>query len=138
YTQSGAATFTSSSGTVTFGAGMPTASVTVDPTSELTTESDETVVVTLTSGTGYNIGSTNVATGTIINDDTDITISVSPASVNEDGAQNLVYTFTRNGVTSGALTVNFSVGGTATFATDYTQSGAATFASSSGSVSFGA
>ena len=42
-------------------------------------------------------------------------------STTEDGAGNLVYTFTRNGVTTGALTVNFSIGGTATFNTDYTQ-----------------
>ena len=34
--------------------------------------------------------------------------------------------------------MNFSVGGTATFNTDYTQSGAATFDASSGTVSFGA
>ena len=54
-------------------------------------------------------------------------MAVSPATVPEDGATNLVYTFTRTGDTTGALTVNFSVGGTATFNTDYTQTGAATF-----------
>ena len=32
-----------------------------------------------------------------------------PGSVSEDGGTNLVYTFTRSGVTSGALTVNFSI-----------------------------
>ena len=68
----------------------------------------------------------------------DVTVAVSPASVAEDGVANLVYTFTRSGITSGALTVNFSVGGTATFATDYTQSGAATFGATSGTVTFGA
>jgi uncharacterized repeat protein (TIGR01451 family) len=47
---------------------------------------------------------------------------------------NLVYTFTRSGVTTGPLTVNFSVGGTATFTSDYTQTGAATYGSSSGTV----
>ena len=73
------------------------------------------------------MASPSQATGTITNDDTDVTVAVSPASVSEDGATNLVYTFTRNGVTSGALTVNFSVGGDATFGTDYTQTGAATF-----------
>ena len=67
-----------------------------------------------------------------------MTVAVSPASVAEDGATNLVYTFTRNGVTSGALTVNFSVGGTAAFGTDYTQTGAATFGAASGTVTFGA
>ena len=48
---------------------------------------------------------------------------------------NLVYTFTRNDP-NGALTVNFSIGGTATFNTDYTQTGAATFVPPNGTVSF--
>ena len=54
-------------------------------------------------------------------------MAVAPSSVDEDGATNLVYTFTRTGDTTGALTVNFTIGGTATFNTDYTQTGAATF-----------
>ncbi|MBY5309952.1 sodium:calcium exchanger, partial [Aphanizomenon flos-aquae CCAP 1446/1C] len=48
-----------------------------------------------------------------------ITLAVSPASVTEDGAANLVYTFTRTGSTTNALTVNYSIGGTAAN-TDYT------------------
>lgn len=64
-----------------------------------------------------------------------VSVTVSPASVLEDGASNLVYTFTRNPSSSSALTVNFNVGGTATFNTDYTQSGAATFNGSSGTIS---
>jgi probable HAF family extracellular repeat protein len=138
YTQTGAATFSSSSGTVTFDAGSSTATVTLNPAVDSTVEADETVILTVTSGTGYNVGSPSAATGTITNDDTDVTIAVSPSSVAEDGVTNPVYTFTRNGVTSGALTVNFSVGGTATFSTDYTQAGAASFTSSSGTVTFGA
>jgi hypothetical protein len=58
--------------------------------------------------------------------------------VAEDGATNLDYTFTRNGITSGTLVVNFSVGGTATFNTDYTVSGATTFTATNGSVTFAA
>jgi hypothetical protein len=138
YTQSGAATFGAASGTVTFGAGNSTAAVTVDPTADTIVEPDETVILTVTSGTSYNVASPNSATGTILNDDTDVTVTVSPAAVLEDGPTNLVYTFKRNGVTSNAMTVNFSVGGTATFGTDYTQSGAATFGASSGTVTFGA
>ncbi|ELS00289.1 integrin alpha, partial [Gloeocapsa sp. PCC 73106] len=53
-----------------------------------------------------------------------ITLSVAPASVNEDGSDNLVYTFTRTGNTSTALNdVNFNVGGEAIFNNDYTQTG---------------
>ena len=138
YTQTGAASFTATTGTVTFGAGNSTATVTLDPTTDSTVETDETAILTVTSGTGYNVGSPSAATGTITNDDTDVSVAVSPSSVTEDGATNLVYTFTRNGVTTGALTVNFSVGGTAQFGTDYSQSGAATFTTTSGTVTFGA
>ncbi|WP_287737276.1 choice-of-anchor L domain-containing protein, partial [Microcystis sp. M045S2] len=129
YTQTGAATFTSATGTVNFVAGSSTATVTVDPTADTTVESDETVALTLASGTGYTVGTTTAVTGTITNDDTNVTLAVSPSSVNEDGTTNLVYTFTRPGSPTSALTANYTVGGTATFSTDYTQTGAATFTS---------
>jgi Bacterial Ig domain/Calx-beta domain len=141
YTQTGAATFTPPTGTVTFGAGNSTATVTVNPETDTTVETDETVVLTVTSGIGYDVGSPSSASGTITNDDADVSVAVSPASVAEDGATNLVYTFTRTGATSGALTVNFSVGGTANFGAspnDYTQTGATTFTATTGSVTFGA
>ena len=50
-----------------------------------------------------------------------ITLEVAPsAGVTEDGSANLVYTFHRSGPTTSALTVNYTVGGTATLGTDYT------------------
>ncbi|AVQ71321.1 hemolysin [Microcystis sp. MC19] len=242
YTQTGAASFTSTTGTVNFLAGSSTATVTVDPTADTTVESDETVILTLASGTGYTVGTTTAVTGTITNvpatsvtpieafgntklvqDATNklyaqignnnpiaikngathiatntypgwqilaaetvnginqvllrntsqnllyiwnldsnwnwqsstggwglnstqafsqetnfqqdfngdgiigqpsttlptITLAVSPSSVTEDGTTNLVYTFTRNGSTTSALTANYTVGGTATNGTDY-------------------
>ena len=137
YVQSGAATFGASSGTVTFAAGAPTAVVTLDPTVDNVVESDETAVLTVTSGTGYSPAGTG-ATGTITNDDATVSVAVSPTSVAEDGVPNLIYTFTRTGFTTNALTVDFTVGGTAAFSTDYTQSGAAIFAAAAGTVTFGA
>src|SRR6185436_1536102 len=136
YTQTGAATFSTTDGTVTFGAGNTTTTVTVDPTADNIVESSETVILTLATGTGYNVANPSTATGTINNDDAEVTVAVAPSSVDEDGAANLVYTFTRTGDTTGALTVNFSVGGTATFSTDYSQTGAATFTASTGTVTF--
>ena len=136
YTQSGAASFTTTTGTVTFAAGSATATVTITPTADTTVEADETAILTVTAGTGYDVGSPAGATSTIVNDDTSISVAVAPASVSEDGAGNLTYTFTRAGVTTGALTVNFSVGGNAAFGTDYAQSGAATFGASAGTVTF--
>jgi uncharacterized repeat protein (TIGR01451 family) len=139
YTQTGAATFVPPNGTVQFAAGSATATVTIDPTPDTAVEPDETVILTVAPGTGYNVAaSNNSATGTITNDDTDVSVAVAPLSVAEDGAPNLVYTFTRNGVTSSDLTVNFTIGGTATFNTDYTQVGAATFVPPNGTVQFSA
>jgi Ca2+-binding RTX toxin-like protein len=140
YTQSGAASFTPPTGSVTFAVGSSTATVTVDPTADGAAEGDETVILTLTAGTGYTVVSPSAATGTIVNDDTEVSVAVSPSSVLEDGATNMVYTFTRVGIISGPLTVNFSVGGTAIFAPpggDYTQFGADTFVNAgSGTVTF--
>jgi len=64
YTVGGGAT-----GTITFAAGAATANVTVDPTTDTDVESDETVALTLAAGTGYTIGTTVAAVGTITNDD---------------------------------------------------------------------
>jgi uncharacterized repeat protein (TIGR01451 family) len=138
YTQSGAATFVPPNGTVTFAEGSTTATVTIDPVADSTVEPDETVILTVVAGAGYGVGAPSSATGTIVNDDTDVSVAVAPSSVAEDGATNLVYTFTRTGVTTGALTANFTVGGTATFNADYTQTGAATFAPPTGTVQFAA
>nr|WP_247650145.1 Calx-beta domain-containing protein [Cylindrospermopsis raciborskii] len=132
YTQTGAGSFTSTSGTVTFAAGSRTTTVTLDPTADTTVESDETVSLTLASGTGYTIDTTSAVTGTITNDDTNVTLAVSPSSVTEDDTGNLIYTFTRTGVISNALTVNYTVGGTATNGTDYSNIGTSvTFAANS-------
>ena len=122
YTQIGAASFTATTGTITFAAGSSTKTLTIDPTGDSTPESNETVALTLTTGTGYTIGTTTAVTGTITNDDLgspSITLAVSPSSVLENGPNNLIYTFTRTGVTTNALTVNYGVAGTAN-SSDYT------------------
>jgi len=66
--------------------------------------------------------------------DPGVSVTVSPSSVLEDGVTNLVYTFTLSATATSDVTVNFSVGGTAVFSTDYTQTGAATFGTTSGTV----
>jgi Lectin C-type domain/Beta-propeller repeat len=67
-----------------------------------------------------------------------ITLAVTPSSVAENGTNQLVYTFTRQGLTTNSLTVNYIVGGTATFNSDYTQIGASTFTNTNGTVTFAA
>ncbi|MBA4451481.1 endo-1,3-1,4-beta-glycanase ExsH, partial [Cylindrospermopsis raciborskii CS-506_D] len=87
---------------------------------------------TLASGTGYTIGTTSGVTGTITNDDTQVTLAVSPTTVTEDGTNNLVYTFTRDVFISNALTVNYTIGGTANNGSDYVSIGTSvTFAAGS-------
>jgi Ca2+-binding RTX toxin-like protein len=138
YTQLGASSFNASTGSVTFAAGLSTATVSINPTTDTTVETNETVDLKLAIGTGYTVGTTTVVTGTISNDDTNVTLAVAPATVNEDGTTNLTYTFTRTGVTTNALTVNYGVGGTATLGTDYAQTGAASFTATNGTVTFAA
>ncbi|TWT55072.1 Calx-beta domain protein [Rubripirellula amarantea] len=112
--------FTGASTSVTIPANATTATVTIDPTADAVFEPDETVILTIVSGTGvYTIGTAS-ATGTITNDDAatvlpTVSVTVAPASVTEDGTANLVYTFTRSGATSNSqpLVINYTTTGTA-------------------------
>ena len=63
-----------------------------------------------------------------------LTLTASPASVNENSGTGMVYTFLLSANATSNLTINFTVGGSATFTSDYTQSGAATFNATSGTV----
>ncbi len=138
YTQSGAASFSATAGTVTFLANSPTATVTITPHADTLTESDESVILTLASGNAYSVATTGSVsgTGTIINDDTTVSVSGAPGSVAEDSGTGLVYTFKRIGVLTNSLAVNFSVAGTATFTSDYSQGGATSFTATDGVVTF--
>ncbi|CCH93370.1 hypothetical protein MICCA_3020001 [Microcystis aeruginosa PCC 9432] len=106
-----------------FNAGETSKTITVAVNGDTKVESNETFFVNLsnlqTNGRNVTLAD-NQGQGTILNDDTSVTLAVSPSSVTEDGTTNLVYTFTRSGVTTDALTVNYTVEGTATNGTDYT------------------
>lgn len=112
-----------------FAPGQATTTVTVDPTADTVVEPDETVVFTLNAaapGSGYTLGTPSVATGTILNDDTDVNITLAGSPIFENAAGFMTYTFTRTGLISGNLTVNFSTTGTATTGTDYVPSATGT------------
>jgi hypothetical protein len=79
----------------------------------------------------FHFAVTGIVTAPVV---PEVTVTVTPSIVVEDGTTNLVYTFTRSVADSSPLTVSFTVGGTATFATDYTQSGAAGFDATAGTV----
>ena len=123
-TMSGTATtlvdYTGATTALTIPAGVTSGVVTIDPTADATPEANETVRMTVAAGTGYTVGAPASATATITNDDVpSASIAVSPASVSEDGAPNLVYTVTLSPAPLVATAVNFTVGGTATSGTDY-------------------
>ena len=62
-------TATPANKSITFAAGSPTTTVTVDPITDTTAEANETVTLQLAAGTGYSIATTSAVTGTIRNDD---------------------------------------------------------------------
>ena len=123
-TRSGTATsgtdYTGAVSSVVVPANSTSASFSVTPVADSTVEADETVIFQVASGSGYSIGNPSSATATIANDDyPSASIAVSPASVAEDGSANLVYTVTLSQPSPSALSIGFSVGGTATSGTDY-------------------
>jgi len=105
---------------VTIASGSASAFITVTPVNDTAVESDETVIVTLSSNAVYTIGSPNSATVTITSDDVSslptVTITTNDATATEAGPTTGQFTVTRTGVTTSALTVNFTVSGTATSA----------------------
>ena len=121
YTQSGANSFPSA-GTVTFAAGQSTATVTIDPSTDITVESDETVILTITSGAGYNIASPSSATGTIAEDDAMPTISIDDVTMNEGNSGTTAFNFTvsLSNPAQGTITVDYQTqDNSATAPSDY-------------------
>ncbi|TRU97986.1 MAG: endo-1,3-1,4-beta-glycanase ExsH [Microcystis wesenbergii Mw_QC_B_20070930_S4] len=117
--------YTAKTGTLTFTPGQISQDIMISVNGDTAIEPDETFLINLSNPSNALI-TDNQGLGTITNDDgdnTSVTLAVSPSSVTEDGTQNLIYTFTRSGVTTNALTVNYTLGGTATLNTDYTRTG---------------
>ncbi|MFN6538729.1 MAG: Calx-beta domain-containing protein [Nostoc sp. EkiNYC01] len=124
YSQSGAASFTGTTGTITFAGGASTATLTINPTADTTFESNETVALTLATGTGYTIGTTGAVTSTITNDDSLPTINLSANQTIVEGytsPQNATYTVTLSNASTKTITVKYATAnGTATAGADYT------------------
>ncbi|MFN5874591.1 MAG: beta strand repeat-containing protein, partial [Aphanizomenon sp.] len=112
---------------VTFVAGSSTALVDLNVTDDTLVEGTETAILTVTSGTGYTVGTSASAIVNIADNDLP-TITVVATDANADAAETLLgttpnpgqYTLTRTGATTSSLTVNVALTGTATNGTDYT------------------
>ena len=129
YTVGGTATpgadFTiADSGTVAVPAGATTATIPVAITDDGAAESDETVVLTLAAGTGYTPGGVDAHTLTIADDDgapPAMTASFAAASsqASEDsGTRNVAVNLSP--APTAAVTLAYTVGGTATPGSDFT------------------
>ncbi|MBD2144906.1 Calx-beta domain-containing protein [Sphaerospermopsis sp. FACHB-1194] len=117
--------YTSLPGNVSFAAGASTAVVNVTPVDDTTSEATETVTLNLATGTGYSLGTTKTATVNIADNDIPvITIAATDATAGEtitgQTANPGRFTLTRIGNLASALTVNYTVVGTAVNGTDYT------------------
>ena len=137
--QTGAATFSTSSGSVTIPSGSGSATVTVNPFVDTAVEADETVSLTVAAGVGYtSTPATSLATTTITNDDSAILTLSSVSAANAEGnsgATPFTFNVTLNRAVQGGLTVAYTTNdGTATAAqNDYIDNdGTLTFAGTTG------
>ncbi|HYK03818.1 MAG TPA: Calx-beta domain-containing protein [Thermoanaerobaculia bacterium] len=103
------ADYASDSGTVTFGPGVTSRSVTVDVTGDTTFEADEDFFVNLTDPVNASIGDTQAA-GTIANDDGQPEISIGSRTLAEGdgGTTNFVFDVTLSNASDTTVTVDFT------------------------------
>jgi hypothetical protein len=132
--------YASLSGTLTIPDGAASATITVTPIDDSAVEGNETVILTVSADAAYTVGSPNSATVSIADNDQapttpTVTVVASDPSAAEHGSDPGTFTISRSGGTTTALTVNYSVGGSAVNGTDYQSlSGSVTIPTASASV----
>ena len=120
-TATGGSDYAPLTGSVTIAAGQTSATVTVTPVDDPDFEGAETVSLTLTANAAYSVGTPGTATLTIADDDVaTVTVTATDAAASEAGSNPGTFTLTRTGATTASLSVQYSVGGTATSGSDYT------------------
>ncbi|PQO25742.1 hypothetical protein C5Y96_23315 [Blastopirellula marina] len=100
------------SGTINFAANETTKIITIQVAGDLTVETDEEFVLTLSNPLGASLTNSE-ATGKILNDDAELAIQPLAADKAEGNSGTTAYTFTitRTGSTTGTATVDFTVSG---------------------------
>ncbi|MCP4660734.1 MAG: hypothetical protein GY856_35480, partial [bacterium] len=143
YTIGGTATqgsdYQALSGSVEIAAGAASAPIDVTPIDDTELESSETVQLTLGGHASYTVGSPSLATVNIVDDDFPlVSITASDANAAEAGLDPGQFVVTRTGSTASALTVYYTIGGTATQGSDYqTLSGSVEIAAGASSAPIG-
>ncbi|MCK6549144.1 hypothetical protein L6R52_25100, partial [Myxococcota bacterium] len=116
------ADFTSTSGTLTFAAGVTSQTISVPVLGDTLDELDETYTVDLSAPVGATLADAQ-GLGTILDDDTAPTISIADATVTEGntGTVNLAFTVSLSAASGQTITVGYATSqGTATAPADYT------------------
>jgi len=124
YTLAGTATLGSDyndpgAGKATFAAGSSKATIILPTKDDLLSDPSETIITKITAPTGYTISGPDTATATIIDDDLGTLTLGKTTDGKEAGLVSSVFTLTRTGDLSSALTVNYTLAGTATLGSDY-------------------
>ncbi|PSF36815.1 hypothetical protein C7H19_12675 [Aphanothece hegewaldii CCALA 016] len=131
--------YTATLGSLTFATNETTKTINVPIIGDTTVEPNETFLVNLTNPTNATLADAQ-GLGTITNDDTNanVTLALDYSGISENSTTNFTYTFTRTGNLTNSLIVNINVAGTATFNTDYVQTGATSFSNTTGTITFAA
>jgi hypothetical protein len=130
YSLSGTATngtdYSSVTNSIVIPVGQTSVTLPINVIDDTLVESNETVVLTLNSSTNYTLGSSTAGTVAIADNDSALP-SITLTTTDANAAETLSgqtpnpgqFTITRTGGTNTALTINYSIGGTATNGTDY-------------------
>jgi chitinase len=121
--------YVAQSGTLTFAPGETSKVIKVKVSGDTAIEGNETLKINLSSPSGATIAD-RVATGTIVNDDAQITVADTSVTEGNDGTTNLAFTVKLSAAASGPVTVAYTTSnGTARAGQDYVaQTGTLTFA----------
>ncbi|MBD2268610.1 M10 family metallopeptidase C-terminal domain-containing protein [Anabaena sp. FACHB-1391] len=113
YTITGTATngidYSQLTGTATFAAGSSTTTITVTPTDDLIFEGNETVTLTLATGTGYTLGTAQTATVTIADNDAIPQVSINDVTITEgnSGTRSANFIVSLSNPNSQTISVNY-------------------------------
>jgi hypothetical protein len=118
------ADYTTLSGSVVIGMGLSSAVIDVNVINDANTELPESVVLTLSADAAYTLANPTSAFVVIADNEPEVSIVANDGSASEHvspaAANPGQFTVTRTGDTTSALTVNYTVGGTAGNGVDYT------------------
>ena len=116
----GAGDMAALSGSALIPTGQPSVAVTVTPVDDALSEPTETVLLTLSAHPTHTVGTPGAATVNIVDNELAVvTINATDDDASETGPGTGLFVVTRTGDATAPLTVNYTIGGSATNGVDY-------------------